>query len=465
MFPEHFTWGAATAAYQIEGAWNEDGKGKNIWDVFSHIPGKIKNGDTGDTGCDHYHRFREDVALMKALGLKAYRLSFSWSRLIPEGIGAVNEKGVAFYNALIDALLEAGIEPYATLYHWDYPQALQDKGGFINPESPQWFGRYAALIAERFGDRVKNYFTFNEPSIFIGGIITGEHAPGVQLGPHSYVKFHHNVLKAHGLAVAALRQIPGVRIGVAPAITPIAPATDSEQDLRACREATFATQKVVNGEKVNGLATFTDVPSNFLDPILFGKYPEDTLELIEPYLPENWQADMPLISQKIDFVAVNTYQCLVGRSDGAGGVELLEPPVGYPRTAIDWVINPNCLYWVVRYLYERYKLPVYVTENGISCHDVVSLDGKVHDPNRIDYLNRHLLRLEDAIDEGIDVQGYFHWSLLDNFEWARGYYDRFGLVYVDFLTKERTVKDSAWWYRSVIETNGTILHQHEKEER
>lgn len=461
MFPKEFVWGAATAAYQIEGAWNEDGKGPNIWDTFSHIPGKIKNLDTGDTACDHYHRFREDVALMKSLGLKAYRFSFSWARLLPQGIGEVNEKGVCFYNALIDALLEAGIEPYGTLYHWDLPQALQDMGGFINPESPRWFGEYAALIADRFGDRLKNYFTFNEPSIFTAGITTGDHAPGVKMGPHSYVRFHHNVLKAHGYGVKELRKIPGVRIGIAPAVTPIAPATDSPEDLEACRKGTFSTPKIGREDPEAVLSTFIDVPASLLDPIFFGRYPEDALELIGPYLPEGWQEDMALISQPLDFLAVNTYQCLVGRSDGRGGVELLAPPVGYPRTAIDWVINPDCLYWVVRFLYERYQHPVYVTENGMSCHDVISLDGKVHDPNRIDYLNRHLLKLEKAVEEGIDVRGYFHWSLLDNFEWARGYYDRFGLVYIDFATKERTLKDSACWYRSVIESNGTILHQYD----
>lgn len=461
MFPKEFYWGAATASYQIEGGWDQDGKGPSIWDAFSHTPGKVKDNDTGDIACDHLNRFREDVALMKKLGLKAYRFSFSWPRLIPEGTGEVNEKGVAFYSELIDELLEAGITPFGTLYHWDLPLALQEKGGWCNPDSADWFYAYAHLIGQRFGDRVKRFFTFNEPSVFLKGLTTGVHAPGLQMTPHYYVKAHHNVLRAHGRAVTALREtVPGVKIGVAPAVTAFVPGTDKPEDIEACREMFFATKRIIDG-KPNSIMTFFNTPSTFLDPIVFGTYPQDCLEVIGSYLPKNWQQDMASISQPIDFIAHNTYQGVPAVSDGKGGLLRLSRPAGYPRTAIDWPITPECMYWVPKFLYDRYHLPMYTSENGLSCHDVISLDGKVHDPNRIDYLNRHLLMLEKAIESGVDMQGYFHWSLLDNFEWARGYFDRFGLIFVDYPTQKRIIKDSGHWYSGVIASNGEQLHCYE----
>jgi len=464
VFTKDFFWGAASASYQIEGAWNEDGKGLSIWDTFCHTPGKIKNGDTGDVACDHYHRFREDVAIMKEMGLQAYRFSISWPRLIPQGTGEVNEAGVKFYSDLVDALLEAGITPYATLYHWDLPQALQDKGGWINPDSPLWFAEYTELVARRLGDRVKCFFTLNEPSVFIKGIINGVHAPGLLMDAHARVHFFHNLLRAHGLAAKTLRRIiPGVRVGAAPAILPYIPEEESPENIEACRSNLFATRRVVNGVPVKAIDTFINVPSNFLDPICRGTYSEDCLAVIGEYLPENWEADMEDIHQLPDFLGFNCYQGNLARAGKNGGIDLVPKKVGYPRTAIDWQIQPQCLYWVARFLYERYGLPVMITENGISCHDAVSLDGKVHDPNRIDYLNRHLLHLERAVDEGVPVLGYFQWSIMDNLEWARGYFDRFGLVYVDFETQERIIKDSGRWYRRVIETNGAYLHAFETE--
>lgn len=456
MFPKNFVWGSATASYQLEGAWKEDGKGLSIWDEFSHTPGKILDATNGDVACDHYHRFRDDVALMKQMGMKAYRFSISWPRLLPEGTGKVNEAGVKFYSDLIDALLEAGITPYMTLYHWDLPLALQEKGGWSNRQIVEWFAAFTELVADRFGDRVKNYITINEISVFIKGIINGVHAPGILTTPNYYVKAYHNILLAHGRALQVLREkVKDAQVGIGPALVPFMPYSDA--DIEACRNIVFSVKRTVDGKPNNAIVDFINVPSMLLDPIVFGKYPEDGLEIIGKYLPDGWQEDMKIIHQKIDFIGFNCYQGKYAVADG-DGVKLLPKAAGYARTAIDWPMNPECIYWVARFLYERYQLPLIVTENGISTHDWISLDGKVHDYNRIDYTQRHLLQLEKAIEEGIDVRGYFHWSFMDNFEWSRGCYDRFGLVYVDYATQERTVKDSGWFYKEVVETNGERLH-------
>ena len=459
MFPEKFIWGASTAAYQIEGAWNADGKGPSIWDEFSHTPGKVMNNDNGDIACDHYHRFREDVALMKQLGLKGYRFSISWPRVLPNGTGKINEAGIQFYSDLVDELLAAGIQPCCTLYHWDLPLRLMEKGGWSNPDSADWFAEYTALIADRLGDRIKFFFTFNEISVFIKGIINGIHAPGILTTPDYYVKAYHNILRAHGRAVQVLRQkVEGVQIGVAPAVYPYIPKTEADREI--CRDTLFSTKRVVDGKPNNPIDMFFNVPSMFLDPIVFGKYPEDGLDVIREYLPEGWQEDMALISQPIDFIAFNTYQGAEASVSPLGGIHMDTKPTGYARTAIDWPVLPKCIYWVATFLYERYKMPLYVSENGLSSMDWVALDGKVHDMGRIDYLQRHLLELEKAIDEGADVRGYFQWSLMDNYEWARGYFDRFGLIFVDYPTGQRTVKDSGYWYKKVIETNGKQLHNY-----
>ena len=453
-FPENFIWGAASSAYQIEGHSTADGGGLSIWDTFSHTPGRIKNADTGDVACDHYHRFLEDVALMKDLGLKAYRFSVSWSRLLPKGTGAVNEKGVQFYSRLIDALLEAGITPYMTLYHWDLPQLLQDQGGWANRQSAAWFAEYASLIAHRFGDRVKHYFTFNEPSVFIKGLMNGVHAPGLDTEPAHYVAAWHNILRAHGAAVEVLRAVPGARVGIAPTVSPFLPQDAASVD--ACEKELFRVKRILNGAPNDAIRDFINVPSMLLDPICFGTYPADGLEVIGAYLPDTWQEDMELICQPIDMLGVNTYN---GKPAFAAekGLKLLPKQPGYARTAIDWPVTPACLYWMPRYMYGRYQLPVYITENGLSSHDWVALDGRVHDPQRIDFMHRHLLELEKAIADGADVRGYFHWSLMDNFEWARGYFDRFGLIHVDYESQKRTVKDSGYWYKKVVETNGGCL--------
>lgn len=460
MFPENFYWGAATSSYQVEGAFNEDGKSKSVWDEFSHTDGRIKNGDTGDVACDHYHRFREDVALMKEMGLKAYRFSLSWPRIMPDGVGRVNQKGIQFYRELLKELKSAGIEPFITLYHWDLPIALMERGGWVNPESPDWFAEFARVSAENLSDLCSYFITFNEPSVFVKGYINGRHAPGLKMTPDYYVKAYHNVLKAHGKAVKVLRETaPNIKIGCAPCSIPFIPDTDD--DVEACRRQYFAVKRHIDGCKDNPLENFVNIPSMFLDPIVFGRYPEDGLEVIKPYLPPDYEDDLKIISQKIDFIAENIYQGKAAKKCG-DGIKLIPLKPGYTRTAIDWNVEPACVYWMLKFIYERYCLPLMISENGISCTDRISLDGRVHDYDRIDYLNRHLLYAEKAVREGIPLFAYTHWSLMDNFEWSRGYYDRFGLIYVDYETGKRTVKDSGYWYKRVIETRGQSLHDFEK---
>lgn len=449
-FQKDFVWGVATSAYQIEGAAFEDGKGPSVWDTYAHQPGKVFDGHTGDIACDHYHRVEEDVKLMAGLGIKAYRFSISWPRVLPEGIGRVNEKGMAFYERLVDLLLAHGIEPYVTLYHWDLPYALYLRGGWMNPESPRWFAEYAALIGKRLKGKVRHFITFNEPQVFIGcSFIQGVHAPGVKMEHRECLQMSHHVLLAHGRAVQALRaEVPGVQIGYAPTSNAAIPLSESEEDHKAARQAYFATPG--GDDWVWSVAWWSD-------PVLLGRYPEDGLKNLEADLPPIGSDDMKLISQPIDFYGQNVYRGDPVRMGTDGKPEFVKHPVGGPRTAIGWHVNFDCLYWASRFLYERYQKPIYITESGMSSHDWICLDGKVHDSARVDYLHRHLLELRRAVEEGIDVAGYFQWSLMDNFEWAQGYSDRFGLIYVDFQTLERTTKDSYEWYRKVIAENGENL--------
>ncbi len=433
---KNFVWGAATASYQIEGGWNQDGKGPNIWDEFTHQKGHILYEANGDVACDHYNRFKEDVKLMKQVGLKAYRFSVSWSRIIPDGIGKINQAGIDFYTKLIDELIKNDIEPFMTIYHWDLPYALHLKGGWLNPESPDWFEYYTKVIAQTFGKKVKYFITFNEPSVFIGlGYELGSHAPGLKLQTKEVLIAATNVLKAHGRAVSVLRELnPKAQVGITLATQPQIPVTKKDEE--------NAYKTYFN----EGLAGFIWGMPFWVDPIVFGKFPKKLVREAKDCFPKITKKEMESIGQKIDFIGINIYE---GRYNG----NFVRKP-GYPHNELGWDIFPEALKWGIKLNYKRYNLPIYITENGITCHDWVSLDGKVHDPNRIDFLQRYLKGLKEAADEGADVRGYFYWSLMDNFEWAMGYNPRFGLIYVDYETQKRTLKDSAFWYKNVIESNG-----------
>ncbi len=450
-FSENFVWGAATSAYQIEGAVKEEGKGEHIWDVYVKEPGHIYGGHNGDRACDHYHRFREDVSIMKEIGIMAYRFSIDWSRVLPEGFGSVNERGIAFYDSLIDELLKNGIEPYITLHHWELPYEIYKRGGWMNPQIVEWFGEYARLIAERFSDRVTHFFTLNEPQCFVGlGYLTGDHAPGIKAPLRDTFEMAHNVLKAHGRAVQMLRQYgkQKLTVGYAPTCGMCYPETENAEDIEAARQALFA----MNQDDQN----WTWNVSWWSDPVLLGNYPEEGLKRYEPYLPRITDEDMKLIAEPIDVYGQNIYNGRCIRMGRDGMPEEVKRCEGFPKTAVSWPVTPEALYWGPKFLYERYRKPVYITENGMSCHDVVSIDGKVHDPNRTDFLARYLKELKRAAGE-IDLRGYFHWSLMDNFEWEKGYSERLGLVYVDYQTQQRMKKDSAYWYRDVIRSNGVKL--------
>jgi beta-glucosidase len=443
-FREGFVWGAASASYQIEGGAGDDGKGPSIWDAFCRRPGAVWQGQTGDEACDHYHRWREDVALMRALGLQAYRFSISWPRVLPEGIGAVNAAGLDFYDRLVDALLEAGIAPYVTLFHWDSPLALHRLGGWLSPESPRWFAEYAQVVGARLGDRVPCWMTMNEPQVVVdAGLREGRHAPGEQRSFSEVLLATHHVLLAHGRGVQALRaEAPRARVGVAPVGLPAIPASEDPRDVEAARQWTFRT-----------VSRSVRTSAWWMDPIFLGEYPADGVALFGADMPPVGAADLRAIAQPLDYFGVNLYDAPVVRA-GEAGPEAVPMPVGAPITAFDWRVAPEALYWGPRFFHERYRLPVLITENGLSCRDWVSLDGAVHDPQRVDFIARHLRELHRAQAEGMPVLGYFHWTLLDNFEWAHGYKHRFGLVFVDFTTQERIVKDSGHWYARVIASNG-----------
>ncbi|MFW6022164.1 MAG: GH1 family beta-glucosidase [Halanaerobiaceae bacterium] len=450
-FPENFTWGAAAASYQIEGAAFEDGKGLSVWDMFSRKKGVIKNGDTGNVACDHYHRYKEDVAIMKEIGLQAYRLSISWPRVLPDGTGNINEKGLDFYDRLIDELLENNIEPYVTLFHWDYPYQLYKRGGWLNSDSPDWFAEYTEIIVDRLSDRVKNWFTINEPQVFINlGHRDGVHAPGLKLSLDDLLQISHNVLLAHGKSVQVIRNNSkqDCRIGMAPSESPVIPDQKTDENIQVAKDTLFSIQ----GNK-NDLWSLTW----WMDPVFFGKYPEDGLKRFEVYLPDIKDGDMDIISQPLDFFGVNIYQGVRMGVDENGNAYPVELEKGYPRTAFNWPITPEALYWGPKFYYERYGKPVIITENGLSNTDWVSLDGDVHDPQRIDFINRYLSQLKKVGEDGVEIDGYFIWSIMDNFEWAQGYDERFGLVYVDFESGQRIIKDSGKWYSKVIKSNGQNL--------
>jgi beta-glucosidase len=451
-FPKNFTWGVAAAAYQIEGAVATDGRRPSVWDVFSHTPGKIFSNQNGDVACDHYHRWREDVTLMKGLGADAYRLSLAWPRLIPNGTGRPNPKGLAFYDRLIDGLLKAGLTPWVTLFHWDLPQSLQRRRGFLNRDLVEWFGDYAALAAERYGDRVKHWMTFNEPPVIMGlGYHEGVFAPGLKLPFKDCLRGAHHLLMAHGRGVQALRAgcRGPVKISIAHTARERLPVTETKKDIEAARRDYFTCKE----HTMWNLAWW-------MDPIMFGRYPVDGVEAFGEHLPRVTSADLKLISQPIDFLAYNCYTGWPVKADSRGRAKKL--PLGWgtgnARGTLPWLeIAPLAPYWAARFQTERYGLPVVFSENGYCNTDFVHLDGKVHDPQRIDFMKRYLGGIRRAVDEGVPVAGYFYWSIMDNFEWIEGYKDRFGLIHVDYQTQKRTPKDSYHWYREVIRTNGAGL--------
>lgn len=449
MFPKSFVWGAASSAYQIEGAASTDGRKPSVWDTFCQRPGAVFNGHTGEVACDHYHRYRDDVALMKSIGLQAYRFSISWSRVLPEGIGAPNEKGLEFYDRLVDALLEANIQPWATLFHWDFPEALMPRGGWLARESADWFAEFATLMGKRLGDRVKHWMTLNEPQVYLAlGHMDAKHAPGLKLTFAEGLKAAHHTLLAHGRGVQALRAaVPGKAIiGWAPVGHVSCAATTDDRDIEAARRAMFAVKR-------------KDFWNNtwFADPVCLGHYPADGLELYKEELPPILDGDMKTICQPLDFYGVNIYSGGTVKADADGNPVDVPAPTGAPVTTFRWLVTPESLYWGPKLLAERYRLPVAVTENGMANTDWPDMEGKVADPQRIDFTRRYLLKLGQAAKEGVDIRAYFHWSILDNFEWAEGYRERFGMTYVDYTTLKRTPKASAEWYSRVIKSNGANL--------
>ena len=431
-FPHNFLWGAATASYQIEGAWNEDGKGESIWDRFSHTPGKITNGDTGDVACDHYHRFPEDIALMRQLGLKAYRFSTSWPRVLPSGRGLINPGGLDFYDRLVDALCAANIEPFLTLYHWDLPQILQDQGGWENRATCHAFADYAALMVKCLGDRVKHWATFNEPGVVaFDGNLFGEHAPGLQ-DPRIAYQVAHHLLVAHGLAAQAIRAVdPSLQVGIVLNLWPSEPASEDPADVAAADLA---------WERMETL---------FLDAIFKGHYPVAIYDLVGPNMPKILDGDMALIAQKLDFMGLNFYSRNLLNAEGN-----INPVPESEYTEMGWEVHPPALRRLLNRINHEYRLPpIYITENGAAFRDEVSADGCVHDPRRLEYLKNHFIQTRLAMQDGVDVRGYFVWSLLDNFEWGHGFTKRFGIIRVDYESQNRIVKDSGKWYSHVIATN------------
>lgn len=436
-FPDGFLWGTATAAYQIEGAVNADGRGPSIWDTFSHQPGRTHAGDTGDTACDHYHRFAEDVEIMADLGLNAYRFSVAWPRVLPDGTGAPNERGLAFYERLVDALLARNIRPFVTLYHWDLPQALEDTGGWCRRETADYFADYAALMGRRLGDRVKDWITLNEPmSCVVLGHVFGIHAPGRQDVGEAMRAAHHLNL-AHGRGVRALRStVPGARVGITHVCMPVHPASDSEAD----REAARRFDAFINRW--------------YFDPTLRGSYPEEVLEALGEAAPPVRPGDLDEIAPRIDFFGHNSYTRMIVRDDPAAPLTRATPVPGPgPKTAMGWEIYPDHLRESLVRIQRDYDPPaIVITENGAAFDDRLEGDA-VHDPQRVDYLRTHLQAALRAIEEGVRLRGYFCWSLLDNFEWAEGYSKRFGLVYVDYPTQRRIVKDSGRFFAEVARAN------------
>ncbi len=438
-----FIWGVATAAYQIEGAENEGGRGKSIWDG-EFTKGRVLGDMNGKTACDHYHRYKEDVALLKNLGIKNYRFSVSWSRIMPNGKGEINPEGVAFYSNLADELLKEGITPWVTIFHWDLPRALFEEGGFLNDKISDYFADYAKTVVEIFGDRVKNYFIFNEPQVFVeDGHFTGAHAPFLRLSRSDVFKVAHNVLLSIGKAEKVMRKTAKIEldIGCSPCFTPMIPKRKEDAELALKYNFT------PNGEFYDGCF--------FTDALIKGEFTDDYKKWFAEYGYNPSEEDMKIIKSDFDFFGVNYYHGFYVENTGDGMKKISFTPSN-KITAMNWTVTPEGIEYLVRYYYERYGLPILFAENGVAISEWKTLKGDIPDDMRIDYIRRHLEEIK-KVSEKYPVIGYFYWSFMDNFEWALGYTKRFGLVYVDYETLERTPKKSAYWYKKVIETNGEDL--------
>lgn len=442
-FPKNFVWGSATASYQVEGAAREDGRGESIWDRYCAVPGNVLNSDTGLVACDHYHRYKEDVALMKHMGLAAYRLSIAWPRVIPDGNGPVNEKGLDFYSDLVDELLAAGITPYVTLYHWDLPQALQDMGGWANPEAPAWFARYAQVVFDRLGGRVKHWMTLNEPfcTAFLGNY-EGRHAPGLT-DFSTAVRVAYHLYVGHGLAVKCFREGGyGGEIGIALNLMARLPYHDTEEDKAAAHRADGYLNRW------------------FIDPIMKGEYPADMVAWYTEkgvVLPEFKKEHLALMSQPLDFIGLNYYNDFYVKHDPTNWPleATIENPPNMPVSERGWPVTEIGFAGMLLRLTKEYGVKnILITESGISCNDIVDMAGKVDDTLRKDYYMRHLAAMHSAMQQGAPVCGYLLWSFCDNFEWAFGYTSRFGMVFIDFETQQRIIKESGKWYMDVIRNNG-----------
>lgn len=446
LFPQGFLWGASTSAYQIEGSPLADGAGPSIWQRFAHSPGLTSNGDTGDVACDHYNRWRSDVALMRELGLRAYRFSISWSRVFPRGTGTLNTCGLDFYDKLVDELLANGIRPNATLFHWDLPAALDDRGGWLNRDVADWFGDYAGAVFARLGDRVPMWATLNEPWVVTdGGYLHGALAPGHR-NLFEAPLATHNLLRAHGRGVQAYRASTAAgQIGLVVNLEPKDPASDSAADAEAVRRGDAYMNR------------------QYLDPVFKGEYPDELRDIFGEAWPDFPAEDFTLIGEKIDFLGVNYYTRGVVRDDPTAKpvriAYVRQPQHAYTETG--WEVHPSSLTRTLLWVTERYgPVPLYVTENGAAIYDPPhAINGEVHDPLRVWYLREHLKAAHDAIDRGADLRGYFAWSLFDNYEWSLGYSKRFGIVHVNYDTQVRTPKSSAHFYSRVISTNGGALDE------
>lgn len=437
-FPEGFLWGSATASYQVEGAVHEDGRGTTVWDTFSHTPGKTHNGDTGDVADDFYHRYGRDVQLMKEMGLTSFRFSVAWSRIFPNGTGTPNAKGLDFYQRLVDTLLEAGIQPFCTLYHWDLPQRLQDKGGWENRDTAKAFADYAGYTAGKLSDKVSQFMTMNEMRSFVElGYQSGVHAPGLRLDAKRVAQLNHYVVLAHGMAVQSIRSQAkaGTKVGIADNVEVTVPVYEAKEHIEAARKA------------------IREQNASYLTVLEEGKYTDLYLKTLGADAPKFTAEEMEIIRSPMDFVGLNIYTSTYVRADdSAQGYAVVRTPSSFPHMASPWLtVGPEALYWGPKLVSEVWGVKdLYITENGASSDDVVAADGHVYDTDRTMYLRNYLTQLQRAVSEGVPVRGYFLWSLLDNYEWADGYEKRFGIVYVDFATEKRTPKLSAAFYKQVI---------------